>query len=678
MKIQKRLYTIFFLSLVIFAFSLLYVRDRNAKIQDHLSIIADQEIRLVQQTFGLESEVRNVSNSAAKILSFIRSTSYDKEILIRNLPALIKESKLEMDESIKNTQVVLANMKETISGAGAASDAARLGVSSFEEEVEGLKAIVNNLRPELEFAVNNDSLENLEKKYEEVVKRTDFISKAIQNDFHLISATSRSSVIKDSNSIYKFVFISSGVLLLCVAFIYFYIYRKIFRPLNFAKRVAYDVKRGRRKIFSGNFENNELGDFLNSVRSMTYSLREYEHKIEFERNKAQQSEKSLINFLKNLNHEVRNPLFVISGLINELLENMKEGHEKDVLREANLEINHIHHVFDEVMDLLTLRLGNMDVQDSPITMTELTRYLTKEFHARSQQKGIGFNINVDKALEDVMVRSDSELLKRILFEVIDNSIKNTFVGGIDILFKMSDENFSIQVKDTGEGIAREKLDRYFTGYGAAGEDNINKGSGLGLGLLLVSKLAKNLDGKIIYKTAPGKGCCVTINFEPEIITEISATNKNLLPDSLDTFSMNEALMAMGGLRVLVVDDDEENYFLLKEQLKNFFILDHAINGKMAMEKIKSETYDIVIMDLQMPVMDGIEASKLIHKYEKEQGVHIPIVALTGYAQEKEERTANEGEFSAYCLKPIRKKALVRTLFEVSNKQDATEEMEQAV
>lgn len=668
MKLQNNLYKFLFFTLVILGAGLALIHNKSNHVREHLNVIARQEISLVQESYKLEYELRKIQINVEKVRAFLESNLASGDQLNESFSVIFKDAQTETQKSMDKINEVVGSMKASIVSNGELATMARLGVNSFQEELATLSTLLEELNQEVEGAISSKEVLPLQDKFTKILEEIDFISSALRSDFELITGTSKRVIVNDAQDMGTIFMVMSVVSIAFLVGITLYVRRKIFKPLDDATKIANDVKRGRRKIFHGPETDDELGNFMESVRNMTFSLREFEHKLQFERDKAQFSEKSLFNFLKNLNHQVRTPLFVISGFIGELEEDKLTPKSKGLVTEVHKEVDRIHRVLDEVMNFLTLRVGNSKVEKNPIAVDDFKHFLYDEFYTKAIAKGIHFHVDMSNNLNDQkVIVTDQELLKRVTYEIVDNAIKNTASGGVDIHFNLDSESFTITVTDTGHGIAHNQIEKYFRGYGAAGEDNLNKGVGLGIGLLLVSKTMKNLGGKVVFKTAPEKGCEVQLVFNKELIhsyMEDDATAS--ITPIVQEVSTKEALMNMGGLRVLVVDDDEESFFMLNEQLKNFMMVDYANNGKVAADKIKENDYDIVLMDLQMPVMDGIEATKLIREIERESGhAHVPIVALTGYAPEKDVKPSEASEFQAYCMKPIRKQDLVRTLYSLT-------------
>lgn len=368
-------------------------------------------------------------------------------------------------------------------------------------------------------------------------------------------------------------------------------------------------------------------------------------------------------FLANMSHEIRTPLGAIIGFTDLL----KEGNLDSAERDQFLEVisrsgKALTSLIDDVLDLAKVEAGRLAIDVVDFSLYDLMSDAVELFRGKARQKGIYLLLNIDEEAP-TRICSDPTRVRQILVNLIGNAIKFTNKGGVRIDLKLvSKKNeslqFKVDIKDSGIGLTEEQREWLFQPFAQADNTTTRKYGGTGLGLSLSKRLSEALGGNItISQSNPGQGSTFTFTFPA---TESIAVGKcdshaNHM-DDWDSLTLKGDLL--NNVRILAVDDSPENLFLVKRFLtKSGATVETSDNGQDAVNKAIERHYDVVLMDIQMPKMDGYQSKKALD----EQGYSGPIVALTAHAMKDDlERTKSAG-FSGHLTKPINREELLKTV-----------------
>lgn len=366
-------------------------------------------------------------------------------------------------------------------------------------------------------------------------------------------------------------------------------------------------------------------------------------------------------FLANMSHEIRTPLGAVLGF-SELLVNdglsLSEKHNSLEVIKRNGQL--LSNIINDILDLSKVEAGKMEIEKISVPFSEVMKEISSSLSLGASEKGLKLIVD-SKGPIPSLIKTDPLRLRQILLNVIGNAIKFTHRGSVHVTFQMITtvdglRKLAFIVKDTGEGIRTEQLERLFVPFSQADVSTTRKFGGTGLGLVLSKKLAMALGGDIeLTETTPGQGSTFTITINP------GATET--FYDSAHHFHFSNTSSTKSGakldpLKILLVDDSLDNQLLIQRILKMAGAhVQTANNGREGYEQALQGAFDIVLMDLQMPEMDGYEATKLL----RQKGYSKPIIALTAHAMKEErERSLNSG-FDNHITKPIDQKFLVSTL-----------------
>jgi signal transduction histidine kinase/CheY-like chemotaxis protein/HPt (histidine-containing phosphotransfer) domain-containing protein len=362
------------------------------------------------------------------------------------------------------------------------------------------------------------------------------------------------------------------------------------------------------------------------------------------------------NFLANMSHEIRTPLSGILGFTNLLQKRPLDETSKEFVSSIQRSGENLMAIINDILDLSKIEAGMMRITPGTFSINGLINSVETLFLERAKEKGLTISSKVDSSIPDTLI-GDATRLTQILVNLIGNAIKFTHQGKIDIeIFKHSqadkDITLGFKISDTGIGIDKEKLGEVFERFNQ-GEDSITRNfGGTGLGLSIVKNLIVLQNGNIEVKSEQGKGTSFIFNIPYDISEEqlntISTVSSDYYKDKTNV-----------PLRVLVVDDNAINQNLMKHLLLQWNIdFDIVSNGLEAVEQLINETYDLVLMDIQMPKMDGYAATQQIREVLK---LDIPIIAMTAHALAGEREKCLSRGMNEYISKPIKEEELFKLI-----------------
>ncbi len=373
---------------------------------------------------------------------------------------------------------------------------------------------------------------------------------------------------------------------------------------------------------------------------------------------AEESMKSKERFLANMSHEIRTPMNAVIGMTNLLINNTSLTDEQseylEIIKESS---DNLLVIINDILDFSKIESGKITFESTSFSLKNMIQNVVSILNVKAPHKGLYLNHNVDADCPDMLI-GDSVRLNQILINLVGNAIKFTSDGGIDIdvsiekqLEKMVILHFS--VKDTGIGIDQSKFNTIFDSFSQAGEDTTRKFGGTGLGLAITKQLIELQGGKIWLQSQVNKGSkfSFTIPFE---LSEKEQEPKETKQKTIQKIDFS-------GRKILLVEDNYFNQVVAKKTLKSFGInCDVAENGFRALEKLQAHSYELILMDIQMPEMDGYEATAQIRSMTEPLS-KIPIIAMTAGALKGDEEKCLEAGMDAYISKPFNPKHLASLL-----------------
>lgn len=394
------------------------------------------------------------------------------------------------------------------------------------------------------------------------------------------------------------------------------------------------------------------------------------NRMAMERERALREAKEANNakslFLFNMSHDIRTPMNAITGFIRIAMENAKEPKVIDALKKADLSSRHMLSILNDVLDMSRIESGKMEFRHQNIVPSEHIKNIEAMYRQSIEEKGIQFYVEYQNLPQ--MVLTDETRISQVIGNLLSNATKFTPKGG-KILFQTEctgiDKDgkycFIVYVKDTGIGMSKEFLNKVFDPFERERSATVSGTQGTGIGLSLAKRIAGAMEGDLTVTSIQGYGSEFIFTFKAEQVEQVEGNTKALLKEKIVDFR---------GKRVLLVEDIDLNREIAVEILScEGFLIEEAENGAIAVEMIeKSEPnyYDCVLMDIQMPIMNGYEATKKIRALENPELANIPIIAMTANAFAEDCKQAFEAGMNRHVAKPIDVQNLLQVLSDVLN------------
>ncbi len=373
---------------------------------------------------------------------------------------------------------------------------------------------------------------------------------------------------------------------------------------------------------------------------------------ESERTRATNSEKVKEQFLANMSHEIRTPMNAIKGMIDILIRNDHPLSQDKYLEAIHQSSENLLVILNEILDLSKLEAGKMELEKIPFDPIKILHNIQSILRFKAEEKGLSFLLKTDEHIP-ALICGDPTHLHQILLNLASNAIKFTHKGSvtIDVFSKpVNADSIVLQFKviDTGIGIPADKMDQVFEVFTQGDTDTTRKYGGTGLGLTICKRLVELHQGSINVESELNKGSVFTVEIP-----------YSLIPHQ-EEVTQNETALTITGLNVLLVEDNEFNVIVARDVLESAIPgvrVDLAENGKEAILKVQTNNYDIILMDIQMPEMDGYAATKAIRKMG-ESKAGIPIIAMTANVMKAEVDRCFEAGMNAYISKPFERSELL--------------------
>ncbi len=365
---------------------------------------------------------------------------------------------------------------------------------------------------------------------------------------------------------------------------------------------------------------------------------------------AENANHAKTTFLANMSHEIRTPLNALIGF-NEILrsENLTEEERAEYHNIIQRNGDLLLHLIDDILDLSKVEGGHIDWEIMSVSLPELLNEVTALMKAKADAKGLQLMVEFIGDIPQQLV-TDPLRLKQILNNVIGNAIKFTTQGYIKISVQkdQTKERLIFSVTDTGIGISEKVREKLFKPFSQADASVTRKYGGTGLGLILSKKLAQGLGGDLVLQNSQeGMGTTFCL----EIAT-------NLVAKTTPPPPVARPLPSLKGRKILVIDDSLDNQLLIEHLLtKMGAVVDCAENGDIGVKKALKENYDLILMDVQMPVLDGHSATRIL----REKNFTHPIIALTAHAMNDDRQKCDEAGCTDYLTKPVNVSALIQTI-----------------
>lgn len=376
-------------------------------------------------------------------------------------------------------------------------------------------------------------------------------------------------------------------------------------------------------------------------------LKEYEEKAQ----KAENASKMKSLFLANMSHEIRTPLNAIEGFSRVIAETDSQEDRLKFYEIIESNNNRLQSLVNEILDLSRVESGEIVVKTAPTDLNELCTSVKNIFKFRCPDS---VKLDFEESTLSVVMNTDANRLTQVFSNLISNALKHTSVGKIAYGYKILNEGTMIEffVEDTGAGIKQEDIEHIFETYVSRDAETTKNGYGLGLPLCKI--IVEKLGGKISVESEVGKG--TIFRFSMPFHGTIGGVDKSktTTTSSVRTIRISERSGQQIKKKILVAEDEDSNYELVKIVLQKRYRLIRAHNGIEAVTLNEEEHPDLILMDIRMPEMNGLDATRII----KEVSGDTPVVALSAYAFEENIREAKQAGCNEFMAKPFKVENLI--------------------
>lgn len=393
--------------------------------------------------------------------------------------------------------------------------------------------------------------------------------------------------------------------------------------------------------------------YLKKIELMNKTLQDQSSKLEDATKRAQQANHFKSAFLANMSHEIRTPLTAIIGFSDILKDKNAQQSDWDYAGESIARNgNHLLQIINDVLDISKIEAGKLDVECIPVALIELTREVASATSLSASTKGIDFQLSYDFPLPEMII-TDPTRLRQVLINLINNAIKFTDYGSVSLEVGTSQdhEQLSFTVSDTGIGMTEDQISTIFDDFSQADLTTTRRFGGTGLGLSISQHLARKLNGDLQVLSTPGKGSRFTLEIKLEKPEGCKLLRSEPIAETAPAQNYNDSTECSTMLsgKVLLAEDNKDNQRLISlyiRQLGAEVVI--ANNGKEALELALVDDFDLVLMDMQMPVMDGVEAMHML----RSTGCATPVIALTANAMRQDKERCLAAGCTDFLTKPI--------------------------